>query len=216
MAVEVGSGEEFDGDDVVEVGEVDLPPRLQLGCGIKLTSPPRHQLGCGAHARRAAGQVQTSVNRQTRVQLVVRRRLRRLLVGHHALCSVSEQHTDSQLLCPAVGGIERYRDPSVRPSVCPNARPRSCPRLQLQLSHAWTADSSADGRRSAASRTAIGGGHIVSPLRGDNLFCSPVTKHKYRRAETTENIAQTSLLILRPALDLLLHNESTRNANGSV
>ena len=51
--------------------------------------------------------------------------------------------------------------------------------------------------------------------RCDN-FCSPVTKHKYRRAETTENIAQTSLLILRPALDLLLHNESTRNANGSV
>ena len=32
-----------------------------------------------------------------------------------------------------------------------------------------TADQSADGRRSAASRTAIGGGgHIVSPPRGDN------------------------------------------------
>ena len=28
----------------------------------------------------------------------------------------------------------------------------------LQLSHVWTADPSADGRRSAASRTAIGGG----------------------------------------------------------
>ena len=41
----------------------------------------------------------------------------------------------------------------------------SCPRLysgSLQLNHVWTADPSADGRRSAASRTAIVGGFIVS------------------------------------------------------
>jgi len=36
----------------------------------------------------------------------------------------------------------------------------------LQLSHVWTADPSTDGRRSATSRTAIGGGHIVSPHSG--------------------------------------------------
>ena len=41
----------------------------------------------------------------------------------------------------------------------------------LQLSHERTAGRSADGRRSAASRTVIGGrGYIVSPPPGDNLF----------------------------------------------
>ena len=40
----------------------------------------------------------------------------------------------------------------------------------LQLSHVWIADPSANGRRSAASRTAIGGGGISSHRpRGDNL-----------------------------------------------
>ena len=50
---------------------------------------------------------------------------------------------------PAVGGIKRYRDPSVCPSVCPSVGYRhvGC----LQLSHVRTADPSADGRRSAAS-----------------------------------------------------------------
>ena len=33
-----------------------------------------------------------------------------------------------------------------------------------------TADSSADGRRSAVNRTVIGGANIVSPLRGDNCL----------------------------------------------
>jgi len=58
---------------------------------------------------------------------------------------------------------------------------RSCPRRAaalgyrhagcLQLSHVRTADPSADGRRSAESRTAIGGGHIVSPPpQGDTLL----------------------------------------------
>ena len=65
--------------------------------------------------------------------------------------------------------------PSVCPSVCPspwratavNYRYAGC----LQLSHVRTANPSADGRRSAASRTAIGGGGISSRRpRGDNLF----------------------------------------------
>jgi len=60
---------------------------------------------------------------------------------------------------PAVGGIK---------SVCLSVRLsvpwRSCPRLFLWLVR-WlrTADPSADGHRCPASRTAIGGGHIVSP-----------------------------------------------------
>ena len=40
----------------------------------------------------------------------------------------------------------------------------------MQLSHVRTADPSADGRRSAASRTAIGGGISSRRPRGDNLF----------------------------------------------
>jgi len=55
---------------------------------------------------------------------------------------------------------------AIRPSVCPS--PRQAPALGyrhagcLQLSHVRTAD----GRRFAASRTAIGGRHIVSPPPG--------------------------------------------------
>jgi len=73
------------------------------------------------------------------------------------------------LLCPAVGRIKRYRDPSVCLSHDTAAlvyRHAGC----LQLSHVRTADPSADGRRCAASRTAIGGGHIVSPPRDDSLL----------------------------------------------
>jgi len=64
------------------------------------------------------------------------------------------------LLCPRRRG-GALSDTAIRPSVCPS----------LGYRHAgWpatrdvrTADLSANGRRSAASRTAIGGGHIVSP-----------------------------------------------------
>ena len=75
-----------------------------------------------------------------------------------------------------LGGIKRYRDPSVLLSVPRRICHRRAPALGyrhagcLQLSHVRTADQSADGRRSAACRTAVGGGHIVSPPRGDNLF----------------------------------------------
>jgi len=61
--------------------------------------------------------------------------------------------------------MKRYCDPSVSPSVCLSPGRAvalgywhaSC----LQPSQVRTADPSADGRRSAASRTAISGGHIV-------------------------------------------------------
>jgi len=55
---------------------------------------------------------------------------------------------------PPYGGIERYRDPSVRLShgaAAVRYRHACC----LQLSHMRTEDPSADGRRSAGSRTAI-------------------------------------------------------------
>ena len=59
----------------------------------------------------------------------------------------------------AVAEIKRYRDPSVclsqpRRAAAPGYRHAGC----LQLSHVRTADPSADGHRSAASRTAIAGG----------------------------------------------------------
>ena len=61
-------------------------------------------------------------------------------------------------------------DSAIRPSVCASRRHAAALSYRhagcLQLSHVRTADPSADGRRSAASRTAIGGGHIVSPPLG--------------------------------------------------
>jgi len=60
-------------------------------------------------------------------------------------------------------------DTMIRPSVCPSPRRAAAlgDRLAgcLQLSHVWTADQSADGRRSAASRPAIdgGGGYPLAP-----------------------------------------------------
>jgi len=70
---------------------------------------------------------------------------------------------------PYEGDTKRYSDPSVCLPVCLSHsaaavgyRHIGC----LQLSSVRTADPSADGRRSAASQTAIGGGHIVSPPPG--------------------------------------------------
>ena len=61
-------------------------------------------------------------------------------------------------------------DTMIRPSVCPSPRRAAALGYRhdgcLQLSHVWTADRSADGRRSAASRPAIDGGDIVSPRPG--------------------------------------------------
>jgi len=63
---------------------------------------------------------------------------------------------------------------AIRPSVCPGPRRAAAVGCRhagcLQLRHVRTVDPSADGRRSAASRTAIGGGGISSRrTRGDNL-----------------------------------------------
>ena len=66
---------------------------------------------------------------------------------------------------PAIAewGIKRYRDPSVCLSQDAAALGYRHA-LSLQLSHVRTADPSADGRRSAASRTAVGGEGILSRL----------------------------------------------------
>ena len=88
--------------------------------------------------------------------------------------------TDQIYYATAVGwGIKRYRDPSVSLSVCLSHR-AAAPGTRLphaiwyagclQLSHVRTADPSVDGRRSAESRTAIGGGISSRRHRGDNLF----------------------------------------------
>jgi len=67
--------------------------------------------------------------------------------------------------------------PSALSSVCPwRSGPRRAAALGyrhagcLQFSHVRTADPSADGRRSAASQTTIGGGISSRRPRGDNLF----------------------------------------------
>jgi len=67
--------------------------------------------------------------------------------------------------------------PPVHPFVCPSPRCAAAQGAQLplsissrrrclQLSQVWTADPSADGRRSAASRTAIGCGAYRPAARG--------------------------------------------------
>ena len=71
MTLDVGSGEEMKSDDVVEVGEVDLPPGRQLGRST--------------HARQAAVQIRAGVNRQRCGQVSVRRRLRCRLADHQTL-----------------------------------------------------------------------------------------------------------------------------------
>ena len=86
---------------------------------------------------------------------------------------VDDREQVYNLSSPAVGGgVKQYRYPSVclsQPYV------HSC-RIGygytgcLQRSYVRTADPSADGRRSAASRTAIGGGISSRRPRGDNLF----------------------------------------------
>jgi len=83
----------------------------------------------------------------------------------------------ARIMPPAVGGIKRYRDPSQPVSL--SVPWRSCHRRAaalgyrhadcLQLSHVRTADPSADGRRSATSRTAIGGG--MSSRRPGAITC---------------------------------------------
>jgi len=64
-------------------------------------------------------------------------------------------------------------DTMIRPSVCPSPRRAAALGYRqdgcLQLSRVWTADRSADGRRSAASRTAIDGGISSRRARGRYL-----------------------------------------------
>ena len=74
-------------------------------------------------------------------------------------------------LAAALLMVAALSDTAIPPSVCPMAQlPRRVATLAykhidcLQLNNVRTADLSADRRRSAASRTAIGGRHIVSPL----------------------------------------------------
>jgi len=73
-----------------------------------------------------------------------------------------------------VGGA--LSDTAIRPSVRPSPRRADalgCRHVGcLQLSHVRTADPSADGRRSASSRTAVGEGKSSRRPRGDNLHCT--------------------------------------------
>jgi len=115
----------------------------------------------------------------------------------------------SFFLCPRPW--RTLSDTAIRPSVCP-----SCPMRAvvlgyryagcLQLSHVRSVDPSADGRKSAASRTAIGGGGISSRRpRGDNLYklCllykslftenSVATQRQYSTSINTNKIQNTTI-----------------------
>ena len=74
-------------------------------------------------------------------------------------------------------------DTAIRPSVCPSPRRTAALGYRragcLQLSHVRTADPSADGRRSAASRIAISGRQSSRRPRDDNLL---VLRPRYVRS----------------------------------
>ena len=149
------------------------------GCGTDVTSPSvedwrrrdtaaservlqlRTRQRCGESSDVEEGRVHDD----TSDRRIRRRQRRRYIVD-------SIYHTHLYYV-PAVRGwgIRRYRDPSVCPS-CPGRaaargyRHAGC----LQLSHVRTADPSADGLRSAASQTAVGGGISSRRPRCDNLF----------------------------------------------
>jgi len=91
---------------------------------------------------------------------------------------------------PAVRGIKRRRDPSVCPSVCPSLG------YSTLAACSWPAtrdmrisDRSADGRRSAVSRTAIGGGISSRRPRGDTLLHA--SSVRFVRCEHTFNLSGT-------------------------
>ena len=104
-----------------------------------------------------------------------------LTVQHH--CAIAPYYYAS-----AVGGA--LCDTAIRPSLCPSPRRAAalCYRNAgcLQLSHMRTADQSADGRRSAASRTAIGRG-ISRRLRDDNLYNIFIFIHHQQQNATQLN-----------------------------
>ena len=105
------------------------------------------------------------------------------------------------LLCPS--------DTAIRPSVRLCVPRRSCPRRAaalgyrhagcLQLSHVRTADPSADGRRSAASRTAIAWGISSRRPRDDNLFKTDEQCHMvklyYRKHREKYNMQKVNTVI---------------------
>ena len=76
--------------------------------------------------------------------------------------------------CYALGCGGVLSDTAIRPFVCPSPRRAAALGYRhagcLQLSHVRIADPSADGRRSAASETAIGWGISSRRTRGDNLL----------------------------------------------
>ena len=76
--------------------------------------------------------------------------------------------------CNVTCQILLLSDTATSPSVCPSPRRAAtlCYRHAgcLQLRHVRTAEPSADGRRSAESRNAIGGGISYRSSRGDNLL----------------------------------------------
>jgi len=102
------------------------------------------------------------------------------------------------MLPPTSAGNKRYRDLSVRLSVpwrrcprratAPGYRHAGC----LQLSHVRTADPSADGRRSAASRTAIGGG--ISSRRPGAMTCwlTPMARSRRRSYRSGQAVSTPS------------------------
>jgi len=104
-------------------------------------------------------------------------------------------------------------DTMIRPFVCPSPRRAAALGYRLagclQLSHVWTADRSADGRRSAASRTAIDGGDIVSPRPGAIPFTLHYVSTVYYAPITTLTAYYRLNIQQRTTHSHHYHNNST-------
>jgi len=112
---------------------------------------------------------------------------------HSCTSSDKRQRLRADCYAPAAGDIKRYCDPSVclsHGAAALGYRHAGC----LQLRHVRTADLSAGGRRSAASRTAIDGGMSSHRPRGDNLFSLKLTA--FSRLHSRPIMSQASITVL--------------------
>ena len=124
----------------------------------------------GVRRRQAGGDEDGDERRQDTTSLATARRRHTQQLPHR------EINTRCAVLLYSCHAPRRRRralsDTAIPPSVCPSLGYSTLAACSWPVTrYVRTADPSADGRRSASSRTAVGGGISSRRPRGDNLFC---------------------------------------------